>query len=235
MEIIINTKEYLKSIIPTVSVSVMSADFLNLGQAISDLEQADVKLLHIDVMDGNFCPTMTIGSPVIKQIKTKMLKDVHLMIMDPLLTIEQYIEAGANMITIQYETTIHQHRTLQVIKEKNPDILRGISINPGTPYNVVESLVDEIDMIVILAINPGWNGQKYVSSTGNKFECLKTLLKDKKKEKEIFMVIDGGVTLENIKEISMLKPDIIVSGSAIYKGNMINHNFQEMMNKLDLK
>ena len=233
MDIKTNAKEYLKSIIPTISVSVMSADFLNLGQAISDLGQADAKLLHIDVMDGNFCPMLTIGPPVIKQLKTEMLKDVHLMIRDPLSTVEQYIEAGANMITIQYESTIHQHRTLQVINEKNPNILRGISINPGTPYNVIEPLLDEIDMVVILAVNPGWPGQKYISLIGNKFECLKKLIQDE--GKEIFMIIDGGVTLENIEEISMLRPDIVVSGSAIYKGNKISQNVQEMLNKLNVK
>lgn len=229
----INTKEYLKSIIPTIGVGVMSADFLNLGQAISTLEHSNVKLLHIDVMDGNFCPMLTIGPPVIKQFSTNMLKDVHLMIKDPLATIEQYIDAGANMITIQYESTLHPHRTLQTIKEKNPNILRGISMNPGTSYNLIEPLLDEIDMVVFLAVNPGWNGQKFITSTKNKFECLKKLIQDK--GKEIFMVIDGGVTLENIEEISMLKPDIVVSGSAIFKGNSVSQNVKGMINKLNVK
>jgi ribulose-phosphate 3-epimerase len=229
----ITTKEYLKSIIPTISVGIMSADFLNLGQAIAALEHSNVRLLHIDVMDGNFCPMLTIGPAVIKQFNTNMLKDVHLMIKDPLATIEQYIEAGANMITIQYESTIHQHRTLQVIREKNPDILRGIAINPGTSCTVVEPLLDEIDMIVFLAVNPGWNGQKFITSTRKKIEYLKKLIQDC--GKDIFMVLDGGVTLENIEEISTLKPDIVISGSAIFKGNSISQNVNEMINKLNVK
>jgi ribulose-phosphate 3-epimerase len=226
----LNTKVYLKSIIPTVSVGIMSADFLNLGHAISTLEKSEAKLLHIDVMDGNFCPMLTIGPAVISQLKTTMLKDVHLMINNPLATIDKYIDAGANILTIQYESTIHQHRTLQFIREKNPDILRGISINPGTPYNVIEPLLDEVEMVVILAVNPGWNGQKFISSVKKKFECVKKLIQER--GTDILIMIDGGVTLENIREISMLKPDIVVSGSAVFKGNTVSQNIREMIEKL---
>jgi ribulose-phosphate 3-epimerase len=226
----ISAKELLQAIKPALSVSIMSADFLNLGKAIVLLEESGVKLLHIDVMDGNFCPSLTIGPSVIKQLKTNMLLDVHLMIQEPLNTLDQYIDAGANMITIQYESTIHSHKTLQIIKERNPNIIRGISLNPGTPYTVTEPLLDEVDMIVILAVNPGWNGQKFIAATKNKYESIKKLIKEK--GKDIMTVIDGGVTLENIEQVSAFKADFVVSGSAVFKGGDINRNVQIMMNAL---
>ena len=225
-----NAKELLQAIKPALSVSIMSADFLNLGKALVLLEESGVKLLHIDVMDGNFCPSLTIGPSVIKQLKTNMLLDVHLMIQEPLNTLDQYIDAGANMITIQYESTIHSHKTLQTIKERNPDIIRGISLNPGTSCTVAEPLLDEVDMIVLLAVNPGWNGQKFIAATKNKYESIKRLIKEK--GKDILIVIDGGVTLENIEQISALKADFVVSGSAVFKGDSINRNVQIMMNAI---
>lgn len=226
----INAKGLLHAIKPVLSVSIMSADFLNLGKAIVLLEESGVKLLHIDVMDGNFCPSLTIGPSVIKQLKTSMLLDVHLMIQEPLDTLDQYIDAGAGMITIQYESTMHSHKTLQTIKERNPNIIRGISLNPGTPYSVTEPLLDEVDMIVLLAVNPGWNGQKFIAATKSKYESIKKLIKEK--GKDILTVIDGGVTLENIEQISALKADIVVSGSAVFKGGDINRNVQIMIDAL---
>jgi ribulose-phosphate 3-epimerase len=226
----INAKGLLQTIKPALSVSIMSADFLNLGKAIVSLEDSGVKLLHIDVMDGNFCPSLTIGPSVIKQLKTSMLIDVHLMIQEPLNTLDQYVDAGADIITIQYESTIHSHKTLQAIRDRNPDIVRGISLNPGTPYSAAEPLLDEVDMIVLLAVNPGWNGQKFIAATKSKYESIKNLIREK--GKDILIVIDGGVTLENIEQISLLKADMVVSGSAVFKGGDINRNVQIMMNAL---
>jgi ribulose-phosphate 3-epimerase len=225
-----NIKEYLMTINPTVSVGLMSADFLNLGQAISTMELAGVKLLHIDVMDGNFCPSLTIGPPVIKQIKTSMLLDVHLMINNPIESLGQYVDAGAQLITVPFESTIHSHRLLQTIKEMNPDILRGIALNPGTDVSVVEPLLDELDMVVLLAVNPGWNGQKFIQAVKPKFEKLNLLIKNTKKE--IITVIDGGVSLENIEDISFMKPGIVISGSAVFKGNSVESNVKCMIDTL---
>jgi len=224
-------KEYLRTIVPTISVGIMSADFLNLGLAISTLEKASVKILHVDVMDGNFCPSLTIGPAVIAQLKSGMLLDVHLMINNPLDTIGQYIEAGAQLLTIPYESSLHSHRVLQVIKEMNPDILRGIALNPGTPLSVIEPLIDELDMVVLLAVNPGWNGQKFISSVKSKFENLHALIKGL--NKDIITVIDGGVNLGNINEIALMKPVIVVSGSAIFKGNDVDGNVKIMADALN--
>ncbi|HBE42686.1 MAG TPA: ribulose-phosphate 3-epimerase [Bacteroidales bacterium] len=230
MTMTINTLEYLKSICPTVSVGLMSADFLNLGHAISSLEKAGVKLLHLDVMDGNFCPSLTMGPPVIKQLKTSMLLDTHLMIENPMESLAQYIDAGCRLLTIPCESSVHNHRTLQLIKELKPDIIRGIALNPGTDISAVEPLLDELEMVVILAVNPGWSGQKFIQAVKSKFKNLKSLIKNRKKE--ILTVIDGGITLENINEISLLKPDIVISGSAIFKGNEITGNMKLMTDAL---
>ena len=221
--------EYLKSIRPSLSVGLMSADFLNLGQTLLTLEHANVKLLHIDVMDGNFCPMLTIGPPVIKQIKTRMLKDVHLMINDPLATIDQYIDAGSDLLTIPYESTHHPHKTLQAIKDKNPKVLRGISLNPGTSIELIEPLLDEVDVIVVLAVNPGWGGQTFIPAVKHKYENAKKLIHDT--GKDILLTIDGGVTLENFGEISAMRPDIVISGSAVFKGSAINRNIEDMFMK----
>jgi len=226
----INTFEYLKSICPTISVGLMSADFLNLGHAISSLEKAGVKLLHLDVMDGNFCPSLTIGPSVIKQLKTSMLLDTHLMIENPMESLVQYIDAGSRLLTIPWESSAHSHRTLQLMKELKPDIIRGIALNPGTDISVVEPLLDELEMIVILAVNPGWGGQKFIQAVKSKFENLRSLIKNRKKE--ILTVIDGGITLENIDEISLMNPDIVISGSAIFKGNDITGNVKLMTDAL---
>jgi len=226
-----NVKEYIRSISPAISVGLMSADFLNLGQAISTLEEAGVKLIHIDVMDGNFCPSLTVGPPVIKQLKTNMLLDVHLMIDDPLKTLAQYVDAGSQLLTIPYESTIHTHRVLQAIKEMNSDIIRGIALNPGTEVGVIEPLLDELDMVVLLAVNPGWNGQKFIPAVKSKFEKLKKLVKSH--DKDIITVIDGGVSLENIDDISLMKADIVISGSAIFKGNSVIRNVKLMVEALN--
>jgi ribulose-phosphate 3-epimerase len=226
----LNAIELLQAIKPSLSVSIMSADFLNLGKAIVSLEESGIKLLHIDVMDGNFCPSLTMGPAIIKQLKTNMLLDVHLMIQEPLNTLDQYVDAGANLITIQVESTIHCHKTLQTIKERNPNIIRGISLNPGTSFTETEPLLDEVDMIVLLAVNPGWNGQKFIPATLNKYESIKKLIKEK--GKDIFTVIDGGITLENIEEISERKADFLVSGSAVFKGGNIDRNVQIMINAI---
>lgn len=225
-----NTIKQLRSISPAISVGLMSADFLNLGQAITSLEKAGVKLLHIDVMDGNFCPSLTIGPAVIKQLKSSMLLDVHLMIENTMETLNQYVDAGSHLLTISYESTKHTHRTLQFIKELNPGIVRGIALNPGTSISVVEPLLDELEMVVLLAVNPGWSGQKFISAVKSKFENLKMLLKSR--NKEILTVIDGGVSLDTIEEISLLKPDIVISGSAVFKGNEIERNVKVMTDSL---
>ena len=229
-------KSKLKDLCPTISVGITAGDLMNLKGSVSALEEAGVEMLHFDVMDGNFCPLLTAGPFYIKNIKTRMLKDVHLMISNPLGQLEQYIQAGADMITIHYESTIHIHRALQMISELTPSdisnsqVIRGVALNPGTSPVVLEPLLDDVDMIVLLAVNPGWGGQKYIRSTGDKLMAVREMAL--KREKDIIFAIDGGIIMENIGEIAALKPDIVVTGSAVFKGGKPAENARLMMDAL---
>jgi len=140
----------------------MTADLMSLGRELSIIENEGVKLLHIDVMDGCFCPMMTVGPPFIKGIRTSLLKDVHLMIDEPVSKIPDYVAAGADIVTVHVESTRHIHRAVQQlagmknVNEPDRGILRGVALNPGTPLDTLEPLLSEIDIVVLLAINPGW-------------------------------------------------------------------------------
>jgi ribulose-phosphate 3-epimerase len=229
-------KSKIREICPTISVGITAGDLMNLEGSINALEGAGVRMLHFDVMDGHFCPMLTAGPFYIKNIKTRMLKDVHLMINNPLDQMEQYIKAGADMITIHYESTIHIHRALQMISElapsdaSNSQVIKGVALNPGTPWTVLEPLMDELDMIVLLAVNPGWGGQKFIPSTGDKMMAVRELAR--KLGKDILLAIDGGISLDNIREISGLKPDIVVTGSAVFKGGATAENARFMMDAM---
>ncbi len=237
-------KSKVKEMCPTISVGITSGDLMNLQSSVDALEEADVKMMHFDVMDGHFCPHLTAGPFYIKNIRTRLLKDVHLMITDPLKNLEQYIQAGADMITVHYESTIHIHRALQAIGESGrPDDpvsqpegkvpLCGVALNPGTPRTVLEPLLDELDMIALLGVNPGWKGQKFLPSTGEKFLAVRELVE--KNGKDIILVIDGGISMDNIEEVSELRPDIVISGSAIFKGGDPAGNARFMMDVLSGK
>ena len=147
---------------------MITANLLSLGSEISLLERTGVKLAHVDVMDGCFCPMMTVGPPFIKAIKTSLLKDVHLMIEEPLEKVADYVAAGADIVTIHVEACSHVHRVLQKLgtltnaNDAERGIVRGVALNPGTPLEALEPLLDELEYILLLAVNPGWGGQKYI-------------------------------------------------------------------------
>ncbi|MHC4440224.1 MAG: ribulose-phosphate 3-epimerase, partial [Planctomycetota bacterium] len=190
--------EQIRQAAPLISVGILTADLMSLGSELGLMETAGVKLLHVDVMDGCFCPMMTVGPPFIKAVKTPLLKDIHLMIEDPLNKLESYVAAGADMITVHVESCRHIHRVLQKLggmtNVNNPDrgILRGIALNPGTPLETIMPLIDEIEMVFLLAVNPGWSGQKFIPSTEGRFSQLRHMLKESKKD--IIVGVDGGIT-----------------------------------------
>jgi len=207
---------------PLISVGILTADLMSLGSELKLMEKAGVKLLHIDVMDGCFCPMMTVGPGFIKALRTPLLKDIHLLIDEPLNKVEDYVAAGADMITVQIESTRHIHRVLQSLgkmtKANDPDrgILRGVALNPGTPLEVVSPLMDELEMVFLLAVNPGWRGQKFIASTAARLRRLKQMIRDA--EKDILVGVDGGVTRDNIADVARMEADIIVTGSAVFDG-----------------
>ena len=227
----------LKSLAPTISVGMMTADLMNLGRDISLLAETEVGILHFDVMDGCFCPSMTIGPPLIKAVKTPMLKDVHLMISDPLNKVADYVAAGADMITVHIESDpTHIHRVLQSIAKmtnaNDPErgIVRGIAINPGTPIESIEPLLDEVELIVLLAINPGWGGQQFAASTKARLSRVKKIISDS--GNDILTGLDGGITRNNISDIAKLGADMVVTGSAVFDGKAPVENAKFMLGAL---
>ncbi len=160
------TLERLRSLCPTISVGTLTADLMHLGDELALLEQAGVGIVHVDVMDGCFCPAMTVGPPYIKGLHTSLLKDVHLMIDEPLDKLAAYVAAGADIITVQVESAIHIHRVLQHLGSMEHasgpgrGLVRGLALNPGTPLEwLAAPLLDEVDLVVLLAVDPGWSGQ----------------------------------------------------------------------------
>lgn len=227
----------LRKACPTISVGLLTADLMNLGVELKLIESAGVKLLHFDVMDGCFCPMMTVGTGFIKAVKTTLLKDVHLLINEPLEKLEDYVAAGADMITVQVESSRHIHRVLQKLgqmtnaNDPNRGILRGLALNPGTPLEVIIPLIDELEMVFLLAVNPGWRGQKFLPSTESRLRQLKQIISDAKKD--ILVGIDGGITRDNIADVARMKADIIVTGSAVFDGKAPLENAKFMISTVD--
>jgi ribulose-phosphate 3-epimerase len=198
---------------PVLSVGMLGADLLDLGTQLSALDEAQIELVHIDVMDGVFCPQMTVGPPIVRAIPDRFVKDVHLMIHEPLGKIETYVNAGAGIITIHVESTHHPHGVLRSLA--GTGVIRGLALNPGTTLATVEPLLDEIDLLLLLAVNPGFSGGSFTPSTARRVAQARTLLQGR----EIVLAVDGGVTAANIADIAALGPDVIVAGSAVYDGS----------------
>jgi ribulose-phosphate 3-epimerase len=209
----------LRASAPQVSVGILTADWMSLGSQLKLIESAGVELLHFDVMDGLFCPVLTMGAPVVAGIKTPLFKDVHLMIEEPLSKVEAFVAAGADIVTVHVESTRHVHRVLQALgsmtNANDPDrgIVRGIALNPGTALESLDPLLDEVEMAVLLAVNPGWAGQKFIPSTRERLKRLKQRIGD-----QILICVDGGITRDNVAEVAHLGADIIVTGSAVFDG-----------------
>jgi ribulose-phosphate 3-epimerase len=224
---------------PTVSVGILTADLLRLGSEVSLLERTGVKVLHVDVMDGCFCPMMTVGPPFIKAIKTPLLKDVHLMIEEPLEKVADYVAAGADVITIHAEACSHVHRVLQKMRaltntnDPARGIVRGVALNPGTPLEVLEPILDEVELILLLAVNPGWGGQKFIPSTTGRIEKVRRLIASSARKP--LLGVDGGITRENIAEVAKTGVDLIVTGSAVFDGKAPEENAKFMLSAVRSK
>ena len=229
--------EQIRKAAPLISVGVLTANLMSLGSELKIMETAGVKLLHVDVMDGCFCPVMTVGPGFIKALKTPLLKDVHLMIEEPLDKLESYVAAGADMITVHVESCRHIHRVLQKlgdftnINDSNRGILRGIALNPGTPLDVITPLIDELEMVFLLAVNPGWSGQKFIPSTRSRLARLRQMLTNV--NIDILIGVDGGITRNNIADVARMDVDIIVTGSAVFDGKKPLENAKFMISAVN--
>jgi len=228
-----NGLELLRAAAPTVSIGVVTANLLSLGSEIALLERTGAKLAHVDVMDGCFCPMMTVGPPFIKAIKTSLLKDVHLMIEEPLEKVADYVAAGADIITIHVEACSHVHRVLQKlgtltnVNDGERGIVRGVALNPGTPLEAIEPLLDEVEYILLLAVNPGWGGQKYIPATTARIARVQRMIADS--ERNIILGVDGGITKANIAQVAATRADLIITGSAVFDGKAPEANARFML------
>ena len=197
-----------------IAPSILSSDFAHLAEEIEAVEQAGADILHIDVMDGHFVPNFTIGPPIVAAIKrvTRLPLDVHLMMTNPDAFISEFIEAGSHYLTVHVETCPHLHRTIQSIKEKG--IRAGVTLNPATSLSAVEPILQEVDLLLIMSVNPGFGGQKFIPSVMDKIKAARRMIDAKGLRVEL--EVDGGLKVENVGAISSAGADIFVAGSAIF-------------------
>ena len=209
-----------------IAPSILSADFSKLGEEIKAVEQAGADWIHIDVMDGRFVPNITIGPVVVKSIRkvSNLPFDVHLMIVEPEKYIDPFIDAGADIITLHFEACTHIHRAVEYIKSKGK--CAGVSINPATPVSILTEILPYVDLVLIMSVNPGFGGQKYIPTSTEKVKQLKNMIE--KMKLAPLIEIDGGVTVENAKEIKDAGVDVLVAGSTVFKSD----NYKETISKL---
>ena len=204
------------------SPSILSADFSVLGEQIKALDMYGADLIHIDVMDGNFVPNISFGVPIIKSIKklTKLPFDVHLMIDSPSRYIDDFAKAGADYITVHYEADRHIDRTLNYIRSIG--IKCSVALNPGTPVHNIKNLIAEVDMVLLMTVNPGFGGQKFIPYTKDKIKEVRELAD--KYNKNLLIEVDGGIDSSNINEIIACGANVIVAGSSVFKNCTIKEN-----------
>ncbi len=230
------TRAILKAAAPTLSVGILTADLLLLGSELRVLEQAGIAVVHFDVMDGVFVPMLTFGSPVIRAARTTLLKDAHLMIDEPLIKVADYVAAGADIVTVHVEASRHVHRVLQQLGQmKNANdpqrgVVRGVALNPGTPVEAIEPLLDELDLVMQLAVNPGWGGQRFIPATVHRIAQARKIAVAA--SRDILIAIDGGITLQNVAEVARAGADLIVTGSAVFDGKSAAANAGAMLRAL---
>jgi len=202
---------------PIIAPSVLAADFANLQRDIEMINRSDAQWIHLDVMDGVFVPNISYGMPVIKAIDdlSDKVMDVHLMIVQPERYIKDFKEVGADVLTVHYEASTHLHRTIQAIKDEG--MKAGVALNPHTPVHLVEDIIKDIDLLLIMSVNPGFGGQKFIQHTYEKIVQAAELID--RKNADVVIEVDGGVGPGNAAQLTQLGADVLVAGSAVFSAS----------------
>lgn len=209
-----------------IAPSVLSADFSRLGEQVAELEKGGADIIHLDIMDGRFVPNITFGPLVVRSIRnySKLPFDVHLMIEEPSKYIEEFVKAGADMITVHYEADRHIDRTIDLIKSYG--VKASIALNPGTSVPIIKDLLPSVDMVLIMTVNPGFGGQKYIQYSTKKIQELKDL--SLSSNPDLLIEVDGGIDAANIQEVVQCGANVIVAGSAVFRDNRIKENIESL-------
>ena len=214
-----------------ISPSILSADFSRLADQVREAEEAGVDYIHVDVMDGHFVPNITIGPLVVKALRpiTKLPLDVHLMIENPEFYVEDFSKAGADIITVHQEATLHLHRTIQQLHDLG--IKAGVSINPSTSVRTLDEIICDVDLILVMSVNPGFGGQSYIHSCTNKIRKVREMLDDRGVSADL--EVDGGVNVDTINEVISAGANAFVAGSAIFNDkNSVAENVSALREKI---
>ena len=211
---------------PLIAPSILSADFARLADAVQQVEAAGADWIHVDVMDGHFVPNLTVGPPIVEALRkvTTLPLDVHLMMTNPDEFIPDFAKAGADILTVHVEACPHLHRTIQSIKEHG--MKAGVTLNPATSATTLEQILSDVDLVLVMSVNPGFGGQKFIESTLDKIRQIRTMIAASKGSP--YLEVDGGITVKNVASVLNAGANVLVAGSAIFGSPNMSHAIRQL-------